>query len=225
MVLNFLNQVIPDIRYYLFQNKLDANFSQFMVDIESTGAQPDLNHIVEISIVPFSLVPNVVLVSPPEYHVKFKFNLNQRHRFCDPQTDIWWQKQPADVREKVFSHFFDPSLNNANTLLEISKFITKVSKGNTEFWSKPNSFDFMFMQSFFKDNKVIFPFSYWIAKDMAGFCSGISFVKQKTLDYKIYKPLKRFKAHDSLNDCYFQLEWLQNAISDTTTDVDLELPF
>ena len=224
MIISTLGTVILDIKSYLFLNKYDRKYNQFMIDIETTGVQPDLNHIVEIAVVPFAMMPNFIEISPLEYHLKFKLNFNQKNRTSDPQTLIWWDKQSKEIRDNVFSHFLDPNLNNANTLLELAKFITTLSKGDTQFWSKPNSFDFMFTQSIFKDFQIIFPFKYWMAKDMAGFCSGISFVKQNTLDYMIYKPKVREGAHDGMNDCYFQLEWLENAIEDRVTN-GIELPF
>ena len=221
MILNALGEVILDVRKYMDTNKHTQKYNQFMIDIETTGVKPDLNHIIEIAIVPFGMTNNVMFISPLEYHMLFKLNHNQGYRDYDAQTLIWWDKQSKEIRESVFSHFFDDSLNNPKTLLELTKFITYLSRADTQFWSKPNSFDFMFLQSLFSDFKIIFPFNYWIAKDMAGFCSGLSFVHQKTLDYRVYKPLKREGAHSSMDDCYYQLEWLENAISNNSTEEPL----
>ena len=224
MIFTAANYLLFDAKQYLKEFNLDKKFNKFMVDIETTGTKPDINHVVEISIVPFDLVPNSIIVSPPEYHLKFKLNHNQLHRTYNQQTMVWWGKQTKVIADDVFSQFYNEEINNKNVLLQLAVFITQLSKGDTQFWAKPNSFDFMFMQSLFEDLGVIFPFRYWMAVDMAGFCAGLAFKQQKVLDYTIYKPEVREKAHDSMGDCYFQLDWIQNALEDKPTK-DVTLPF
>ena len=205
MIITALGYKLQNVKQYINEFQLTKKYNHFMVDIETTGTSPDLNHIVEICVVPFGIGNNFIEVSEPQYHLKFKLNHNQKQRKYDQQTMIWWEKQSKEIADHVFSNFFDESIDNSQVLLQLAIFVGALTKGDTMFWSKPNSFDFMFMQSIFKDYQVIFPFKYWMAKDLAGFCCGISFVNQKTLDYRIYGPMKRIGAHDSMNDCYFQL--------------------
>lgn len=226
MIITANNYVLFDVIQYLKEFNLTGKFNQFMVDIESTGTSPDRNHVVEICIVPFNLISNVVHISPPEYHLKFKLNDQQLGRQYDQQTMIWWSKQNKAVADSVFSQFLNENIDNKQVLLQLAVFVSRITTSNTEFWSKPNSFDFMFLQSLFKDFQVIFPFKYYLAKDLAGFCSGISFIKHKTMNYRIYEPLERHGAHDSMNDCYYQLQILNNAVTDNPESAtDEDLPF
>lgn len=225
MIISALNYRLFNVDQYLREFGLKNRYDKFMVDIETTGKKPDLNHIVEISIVPFSMIPNVIEVAPLEYHLKFKLNDQQLHRNYCAETMVWWGKQSKETANSVFSEFYNTEINNRDVLEQLAIFVARLTTGNTQFWSKPNSFDFMFLQSIYDDFKLIFPFRYYLAKDMAGFCSGLSFAYQKNLDYKIFKPLKREKVHDSMGDCYFQLEWMENAILNKPTDPDSNLPF
>lgn len=227
MIISALNYQIYDMRKYVKDHNLTEKFVNFMVDIETTGTSPDLNMVVEVCIVPFHLIQGALIVSDPEYHIKFKLNDQQGHRNWDDQTIIWWEKQSKEVADSVFSHFLDESINNKNVLIQMAIMISSMAANEAKFWSKPNSFDFMFMQSIFKQYAVIFPFKYHKAKCMAGFCTGVAYVNHKTDDHKIYEPLERHGAHDSMNDCYYQLEWLQNAVADDVIRPiePTELPF
>ena len=214
MIISAKNYTLFDVKQYLREFKLDSKFSNYMVDIETTGTRPDLNHIVEVAIVPFELIHTNVVISPEEYHLKFKLNSDQKHRQYDPSTMTWWGKQNKQIADKVFSQFFNPEINNAQVLTQLAIFISHTTNGKARFWSKPNSFDYMFLQSLFKDFQIVFPFSYWNALDLSGFCSGLAYLQQNTLDSKIYEPETRSLAHDSMGDCYFQLDWISNALAD-----------
>lgn len=176
--------------------------NSFMVDLETTGTRPDLNHVVEISIVAFDPITQ-------ERDVGLTVNMgrNQANRVADPQTIGWWSGQPKEIKQSVFKNFLDPAFDNLKALQELNDYVLKHRDpfGKAVFWSKPLHFDFMFLQSLYKDVGVYCPFPYYITLDMWSYCAGLL-----NFDRDLYEKLKpeRTDAHSSLADCQWQLDWL-----------------
>ena len=131
-----------------------AQFTDVMVDIETTGTQPEHAAIIQLTAVRFNLATreidhnwfNECLLVPPT-------------RFWDEDTRAFWAKHPqvlagirAKMRDpaKVIREFYDWSAGHE--LLH--------------FWSKPLSFDFPFVASYFREHGLPNPYPFWLGRDL-----------------------------------------------------------
>lgn len=179
-------------------------YESFMVDLETTGTKPNLNHVVEISIVGFNL-------DTRERDVGISVNLSkeQAGRGADQSTLSWWANSVSrEVRERVFKNFLNPEINNADELNKILDYVLYSKspyKKEAIMWAKPIHFDYMFLSSIFRENEVAMPFNYWSTIDMWSYCSALL-----NFDTEMYNSLKpeRPDAHSSLADIHWQLDWL-----------------
>ena len=180
-------------------DKHPAYFQHIMCDIETTGVKPDRNHIIQICAVRFNLQaqqydPNLFEVCLDPDRAAF------RH-FC-PNTMAWWndpERQP--ILEKIQANKFNPSL----ALMAFANWLNTGAR--LVFWGNRNGFDYMFLQSYFADFNVPFPFNYWDSKDLLsyteGLCegAGVPFIKKNSLEFVGTK-------HNAKDDTLHQLKYL-----------------
>ena len=136
-------------------------FPDIMVDLETTGTSPDETAIIQIAAVRFNLQtgevdPNVFdmcLSIPPR-------------RYWDESTRAWWAKMP-DVLMDIWKRQRPPEL----VMRAFADWVRATDTGGEDlhFWSKPISFDWAFLQSYFRQFEVGNPFHYRHAQDMNTF--------------------------------------------------------
>ena len=237
MIISSTGVEIKNMRDYLSSIENLKKYNNFMIDLETTGVKPDINQIIEIAVVPFGMVGHYIEVADVDLHLKFKLNDQQLHRKPNLATLKWWGKQNEQVQSEVFKHFQNYSFDNRDVLMSLAEFIVSVTSGSTQMWAKPTAFDFMYLQSIFSDYQVPFPFKFQLAQDLKSFMSGINYAVGKSFSVDDFKPKNIAGAHNSLLDCYYQLDWLKNAINvnapkgeklsseELNLDVDDKLPF
>lgn len=179
-------------------NKHPAYFQHIMCDIETTGIKPDRNHIIQICAVRFNLKTG-------EYDPNlFEVCLNPNTapwRSQDPPTMIWWQDPE---RQPIYDSIIEKSLDSR---LAIQAFANWLGKERLVFWGNRNGFDYMFLQSYFADCGVPFPFKFWDSKDLLsyteGLCNGanVPFIKKNSLEFVGQK-------HNAIDDTLHQLKYL-----------------
>lgn len=179
-------------------NKHHAYFQHIMCDIETTGVKPDRNHIIQICAVRFNLKTGEY--DPNLFEVCLNPNTTS-WRSQDPSTMTWWQDPE---RQPIYDSIIEKSLDSR---LAIQAFANWLGKERLVFWGNRNGFDYMFLQSYFADCGVPFPFKFWDSKDLLsyteGLCNGanVPFIKKNSLEFVGQK-------HNSIDDTLHQLKYL-----------------
>lgn len=166
--------------------------TDIMIDLETTGVNPDRNGILQISAVKFNLEARTV-----EPQVFNRCLMLPRWRSWDQGTAQWWKKQP-EVLKSIIARGEEPK----EVLKDLHDWVQP--GGSLRFWSKPSHFDFMFLSSYFHDFNMKMPFCFRAATDMNSFLRGRYFPNSvPEIEVKVDGP-----AHDAINDCYWQLKLL-----------------
>lgn len=179
-------------------NKHPAYFQHIMCDIETTGVKPDRNHIIQICAVRFNLKTGEY--DPNLFEVCLNPN-TPSWRNQDPSTMTWWQDPE---RQPIYDSIIEKSLDSR---LAIQAFANWLGKERLVFWGNRNGFDYMFLQSYFADCGVPFPFKFWDSKDLLsyteGLCNGanVPFIKKNSLEFIGQK-------HNAIDDTLHQLKYL-----------------
>ncbi len=179
-------------------NKHPAYFQHIMCDIETTGIKPDRNHIIQICAVRFNLKTGEY--DPNLFEVCLNPN-TASWRSQDPSTMTWWQDPE---RQPIYDSIIEKSLDSK---IAIQAFAHWLGKERLVFWGNRNGFDYMFLQSYFADCGVPFPFKFWDSKDLLsyteGLCNGanVPFIKKNSLEFFGQK-------HNAIDDTLHQLKYL-----------------
>lgn len=171
-----------------------VKYTDIMVDLETTGTQPDRAGILQIAAVKFNLTTKAVcpfffnkcLTLPP-------------HRFWSLDTMHWWQQQKKSTLAQILKDA-EPYRNVINEFADYS-----YQNPGLRFWSKPTTFDFMFLASYFSDEGLINPFHYRIATDMNSFLRGLHHPNEIP---EIPMQFGEGQAHNALSDTLAQLKLL-----------------
>jgi len=179
-------------------NKHPAYFQHIMCDIETTGVKPDRNHVIQICAVRFNLKTGEY--DPNLFEVCLNPN-TASWRSQDPSTMTWWQDPE---RQPIYDSIIEKSLDSK---IAIQAFAHWLGKERLVFWGNRNGFDYMFLQSYFADCGVPFPFKFWDSKDLLsyteGLCNGanVPFIKKSSLEFVGQK-------HNAIDDTLHQLKYL-----------------
>ena len=171
-------------------------YTDVMIDIETTGLQPDRNAILQIGAVKFNLETRDV---SPEF---FDMSLTMPgFRHWDMGTRQWWSQQPASVYNGIVAR----AKPYKEVMEELQQWV--ITTPNLRFWSKPTHFDFMFLSSYFSDCDLANPLNYRTAKDMNSFIQGL--YGHDPVPEEIEKGVGQDgAAHNALNDCFYQMKVL-----------------
>lgn len=165
-----------------------------MVDLETTGTQPEHANIIQIAAVRFNhhtgdVDPNVFnqcLMPLPT-------------RFWDEDTRRFWSSHQP-VLERIYGRMRDPK----TVLQEFSNWVRDGFYGDPVLWAKPVTFEFPFLQSYFRELEVLNPFHFRRTVDLRSFLRGLYFPNPAPeLDKEI-----EFEGdvHDALFDTFHQVK-------------------
>lgn len=179
----------------------DNTYSDFMLDIETTGTDPVATAILQIAIVPFNVDTGEVC---PQF-----FNRSLRippRRYWDEETRTWWGKK-KDVYAAIVARSEDPAL----VMRECVRYVEDRTDQSTgaRLWGKPISFDGAFFESYCKQFGVDNPFPYSNVVDMRTFIRA----KLGTWDIRAWereRPLVGV-AHNALYDALHQVKLVLDA--------------
>jgi DNA polymerase III epsilon subunit-like protein len=173
-----------------------------MVDIETTGTSPDDNAIIQIAAVRFNPFTGTIdtanmfnrcLGIPPQ-------------RFWDEETRSWWMKQNKDILMSIFARMEDPAV-------VMKDFYDWAGGAYCEecFVAKPLSFDFPFVQSYFRRFGYPMPFNHSKGRDLRSFLAGLSFPDAPFDDRSV--PVDGVGAHDAIFDVLHQIKVIFHALN------------
>lgn len=175
---------------------MTGRFPDFMVDVETTGTQPDRTAMIQLAAVRFNLAErtidttsmfNQALFIPP-------------HRFWDEDTRGWWGSQKPDILDEIFRRMRDPQ----EVMWEFFHWTGGFDQYEApRFWAKPTSFDFSFVASYFKDYGISNPFSFRQATDLNSFIRGLA-RDSSIINFKSEFP--GGDAHNAIFDCIAQID-------------------
>jgi len=171
-----------------------VEFTDIMVDIETTGTMPDRHSILQVSAVKFNLEAKTVC---PVFYDRCL--TMPTHRSWSQDTLAWWGKQKPTVLKGILSRQ-EPY---RDVILDFAKWCYQPEQG-LRFWAKPTTFDFMFLASYFADEGLPNPFHYRDATDMNSYLKGLHFPEAvPNLPWQNVGD-----AHNALADTLTQLKML-----------------
>ena len=186
-------------------------FTEVMVDIETTGTLPDRHNILQIAAVKFDLEPEFKISMDDMFD---RTLLEVPHRSWSEDTRNWWDGQPSDLLLGLQSRAQDPG-----EVMKEFQFWAYKDGIRPRFWSKPLSFDFPFIQSYFVDFRLSNPFKFWESVDARSWVAGrYSAMGRPPLSEKdlTFEGVK----HNALHDVLHQVRWI--AMTHQQTGVVLE---
>lgn len=163
-----------------------------MVDIETNGTDPDNNSIIQICAVRFNIDTKEV-----DSNVFNKCLRPRRRRDWDSDTKVWWSKM-QDTYKDIASRMEDPR----DTMIRLKDW---VGYDQLRFWGKPTTFDFSFIDSYYKDYDIENPFHWRSCRDLNSFIAGLRHsAEQPNVDYIEFEGT----AHDAFFDTFHQIKIL-----------------
>lgn len=180
----------------------NLEYPDIMVDIETGGTSPDTTPILQIAAVKFNLEKRTVCSDVFEACLTIPDNRN-----WDESTMTWWLQQKRSVLEDILQR----AKPWKDVLEEFNNFTR--STPSLRFWSKPITFDYMFISSYFKQADMFMPMHYRVARDVNTYIEAC-FAGDKDAELKI-NEVNSFRmeadAHNALNDVFYQIQLLFNA--------------
>lgn len=170
-----------------------TNYTDVMVDLETTGVQPDRNAIIQIAAVKFNLNERTVDTNYFERCLTVP-----EHRFWSEDTMVWWARQKRGVLDSIRSRQ-EPYRDVIKDFA-----MWAYPAGHLRFWAKPTTFDFMFCASYFADAGLANPFHYRNANDINSYLRGLHY----PYDAPDLKPEFVGDAHNALWDTFHQIKVL-----------------
>jgi len=177
-------------------------FTDIMVDIETTGTDPDNNAMIQLAAVKFNLMTREVSSDTFDKALTFA-----PQRFWDESTRQWWSKMP-----EVYKSIVERSENPLYVLQDFSKWVNsdqpvdETGEGY-RFWAKPTTFDWSFISSYYRQYGLPMPFHYRYARDLNSYMAGL---KSNPQHPNIEIPFTG-DEHNALWDCFHQIEQLFHA--------------
>lgn len=171
-----------------------SRFPFIMVDIETTGTQPETTNIIQIAAVRFNLETGEV------DHDTFDRCLRPLPtRFWDEDTRRFWSKMPT-LLDTIWGRMEDPK----KVLADLKVFAMKDQRESPILWAKPISFEGPFLASYFRELDIQTPFKYWETMDLNSFIKGRFFPDMAP---KIEKELEFVGSeHHALYDTFHQVK-------------------
>ena len=169
-----------------------------MVDIETTGTDPEHSAIIQIAAVRFNL-------ETKEINSESMFNrcMWMPHgRYWAEDTRSWWNRQKPEVLAGIYERQEDPgTVMRAFHAWSIEKPVLAPLR----FWAKPTSFDFTFVASYFKSFDLMNPYHFREATDLNSYLRGRGHQDVNSF-WKDVPPVG--DAHNALHDVLYQIKGL-----------------
>ena len=180
-------------------------YDQVMVDIETTGTNPNHNAMIQLSAVRFNMDGEV------DMNMFDECLLIPGNRYWSEETRDWWATQNQDTLRKIWGNMRDP----ATVLREFQAWVSRdLDSVVPVMWAKPISFEWPFLESYFTEFGVAKPFHYSDVQDLRSWCRARGL---PLLDREIEFA---GEAHDAIHDVLHQIQTLFTLLKRTEVKVD-----
>jgi len=172
---------------------LAQQYTDAMIDCETTSTRPDRGAMIQLSAVKFNLETHDVSLD------MFNRCLHMpAWRSWDDSTYNWWVNDKRETLEKIMLAMEEP----AKVMEDFVDWAAPT--GHLRFWSKPLSFDWPFVAGYCADFNQPMPFDFRQANDMRAFMRG------KCWPEPFKEPQLTFKGipHNALHDVLHQIRVL-----------------
>lgn len=177
------------------KSSTSPTFNQVMVDLETTGTQPEHAGIIQIAAVKFCFETEEV--SPNFFDRKMWL---APHRYWDQGTAEWWSRQKCGLLDSILAAGEDPAV-------VMQDFADWVGYHANWLWAKPSHFEYPFLESYFRQYGIPNPFHFRSTIDLR------SFIRGRANNYDVKDPEVEFvgDAHNALFDVLHQIKILFEA--------------
>jgi hypothetical protein len=164
-------------------------YPEVMIDLETTGTDPERTAIIQLSAVRFNLEEKAI-----DHNMFDKCLLIPGNRFWAEDTRDWWVQECPDVLDKIWPRMQDP----AGVLQAFGQWVGRDLNGTPPIlWAKPTHFEYPFLQSYHRQYGQAMPFHYSEAQDLRSWCRARG---QKNLDRELpFNGVKHNAIHDVLH--------------------------
>lgn len=171
-------------------------YPDVMVDIETTGTQPDQTAIIQLAAVRFNLETKEV--DPKVFDMAMRMPPT---RYWDESTREWWSKMPT-VLDGIWSRMQDPKA----VMQAFSDWVVRANPTEHRLWAKPISFEWPFLQGYFREFEVMNPFHFRTSNDLNTFIRARHFPEAPP-NYEKTLPFQG-DEHNALHDVLHQIKVL-----------------
>lgn len=172
-----------------------SEFTDIMVDLETTGTDPQCNNIIQLAAVKFNLMTGEVSGDTFDKGLTFA-----PRRFWDEGTREFWGRMP-----EIYNSIIERAELPERVLDDFNSW---VGADAYRFWAKPVTFDWTFLDSYYKQYGKRLPFHYRTARDMNSYIAGlIGNPEHPNTEHDI--PFEG-KEHHALWDCFHQIKILMH---------------
>lgn len=162
-----------------------------MIDIETLGTRHDAV-ILTIGAVKFDPAsfadPGPGLYLRPDVQKQMEIG-----REVNEDTLRWWETQAEDVREEALSD------DDRVDVIECTKEINRFLVGVNNIWAQGPAFDFVILESFYRDLGIPTPWNFWQVRDSRTLFGVHGDPREKNKD----------GLHNALEDCVSQAQGVQ----------------
>lgn len=172
-------------------------YTDVMVDIETTGLRPHTAGIIQLAAIPFNYDTMKIDI---EFSFKESLTL-PRSKLWSDGTDAFWMR---DNRE-VYNQIMVSALPHDEVIRSFYAWVA--ARPPMRFWCKGLNFDWVFLENYFRENDLHMPFNFREAKDLRSFVSAL-YGRADTYEPEIDRT---GASHDAFHDCLNQLKLLSAA--------------
>ena len=176
-------------------------FPDVMIDIETTGTQPDMTSMIQLSAVKFNLKQRKI--DTGAFFDQCLFPLPRR--FWDEGTRGWWMHEE---RYPILSGKIMPRMRDAKTVLEeFTAWMGGAPAHGVRMWSR-GRFDDQFIASHLRDCQMQQIFDYRAITDLRTFEFALFYPGSIPSESDLNLPQFQGDKHDGIADCFHQLRRL-----------------
>lgn len=173
--------------------------TDIMLDLETTGTDPEHCAIIQLAAVKFD--PKTQEVSSDVFDKALSFAPN---RFWEEGGREFWQKMPD-----IYNSFVERAEHPQDVIRDFYSWCVKdqpEQEGGWRLWAKPITFEWAFLSSYYRQYDMPMPFHYRYCRDLNSYVSGL----RSDPAHVGLNDLITFTGdeHNAVWDCFHQIQML-----------------